>query len=145
MMPNVIDEETRAWAQPWKEQTMFQAEKELTVANRTGRWHGLAEQIREGCKIAPKQAFDILFRQIDGSPDYDTSGKSGLVYEACVEGAIVLAGGQFSVGLGDRPTVGPFADCPHCVNNPILLVHLNNQHQMTREAIADGMDKGTIH
>lgn len=120
---------------------MFQANKELTVENESGRFRLLAEQIRKGCQIAPVQCFFTMFRQLDGTALNNAWGQD--VYEACVEGAIVLGGGQFApIEPVARPANGPYADCHLCLrtNSSFILVHLNNDHRWSREKIADWLE-----
>lgn len=106
---------------------MFVHDKEQIIVGpvRTGKWHALAEAIREGCKKLPRQVFGNMYEKKDG---------------ACVLGAAYSTG----IRLPEMISV----ECPHCGNPPFdydamgvnLPAHLNDFHRWTREAIADWLD-----
>lgn len=98
------------------------------VAPRTGKWHELAEAIREGCRMRPVQCFGEL---IDGP------------YSACAIGAALSALGSFEQII-DQPR-GEDIVCPACATpSPEFgltpIAHLNDDHEWKRERIADWLD-----
>lgn len=111
------------------------------------------EAIRAGCCI--------LTRQVDG--DFDDGQGGGCVLGAAFLGALGTTQGTFAASFMARagaalPDLKLRVSCPQCGiarpswcsdSNPYLeagwfaapiLVHLNNDHQWTREAIAEWLD-----
>jgi hypothetical protein len=87
----------------------------------------LADAIRVGCTLRPRQAFHVL-----------TQGDNG----ACALGAAIAAGYKFAPE--DRVSVFVCPECGvgrfyHVMTD--LVVHLNDVHRWPRENIADYLDQ----
>jgi hypothetical protein len=113
---------------------MFQETKELTItsAPKVGKWHDLAEAIRQGCARFPYQAYHSY---------YDSMA-------ACAMGAAAAILRMEPLDI-DCPEVRV---CPVRSNCELLdtviprnhlfslVVHLNDDHRWSRERIADYLD-----
>ena len=115
----------------------------------------LAEAIRIGSK-GTEQCFTTLFdnEALSRRMMRDESGSIQVIFkiqkkpvQACTLGAIYIAIGQAEVGTqmdGLRmifPEFNEFVKCPACLMDEIdladTIIHLNDMHRWTREAIAD--------
>jgi hypothetical protein len=120
---------------------MYLSDKELTItsAPKVGQWHKLAQAIRRGCALIPKQSFTEYFECSDGE---------GIYYMAEAEGRPIVAvcalGSAFVAGYPEDGPEGPIdRACPQCDNGrPVgdLVPHLNDTHHWSRERIADYLD-----
>lgn len=113
---------------------MFTADKEMTVANpaaRTGEYIGLAGAIRRGSEMVPRQCFGRL--------EIRAGIAETEVVATCAIGAADYVG--YVGWVGGRPGLL----CPVCSaeERPTIrgaVVHLNDDHRWTREAIADWLE-----
>jgi hypothetical protein len=103
----------------------------VVVSEEARQLRELAAAIRRGCAIQPRQAFNNYERK-----------KGGIVVAVCVMRAAQLGGRQ---GGDFGPYFRSAADCParHECNDEYFrstrwgIVHLNDVHLWSREAIAD--------
>src|SRR5689334_6904349 len=109
-------------------------ETEPTIVTETpakvGKWHALADAIRQGCLLVPRQCRGHLREYYREQ-----------VVAACALGAAELVGSSCS---------GPgFSEvrCPICKRCPLgyrlaspVIPHLNDDHRWKRERIADWLD-----
>lgn len=96
------------------------------VVPRTGKWHGLAEAIREGCKKRPIQAFGTMWM------NDNAACVLGAALEMHFQGRVHVARECPACGKPEKKGFGPNGLC--------LLPHLNDDHRWTRERIADWLD-----
>lgn len=117
---------------------MFQESKELTIttAPRTGKWRALAEAIRMGSALIPRQEFGGRF--------YETE-------TACALGAAAFYLNIDPYNLLNNSPEAKAPNCPIRSNCNLLppwihgtfavIPHLNDDHRWTRERIADWLDQ----
>lgn len=128
---------------------MYHESKELTIPNTTpqikkGKWSALANAIRKGCKLIPKQCYGYFSEHEQWRTFLCTKGKV-LPDSVCAMGAAMI-GGYKIFGKFSAPTMEQgYNKCPECLYNlketdNALIPHLNDIHHWTREHIADWLD-----
>ena len=113
---------------------MYREDKELSAPApaRVGRFHEIAAAMRRGCALRPIQTFGTIGNNFDA---------------ACAYGAYMAAGGTGGdprqaalLGEGRDCPIGGRANCGRISSVANLIVHLNDDHRWTREAIAGWLD-----
>jgi len=102
----------------------------------------LYEAIRLGAMIHPQQGFNQNYT-------YDEDGN---VVASCALGAATTAVGLEQMALGFQDVLDLLTVCPS-MNHPIpmirsirnTIIHLNDHHHWTREAIADWLEREVEH
>jgi len=125
---------------------MYRESKELTTPNTTpqikkGKCSALANAIRKGCKLVPKQYYGFYSEHEQWHTFRHTEDKV-LPDSVCAMGAAIISGYEF-IGESSAPTMKQgYNKCPECFYNlketdNALIPHLNDVHHWTREHIAD--------